>query len=458
MYIIQNAFKNVLRNKGRNILLAAIIFTIIATTIVTLMISNTSDRIINEYRNLFGTEVTISRNLERFIELRQREEVTRDGDYNIITPAQHMAFADSNYLQQTVFVNSALVNSDTLIAVGQSGGAMAGGGFASAPTMLLQGDNWDDFTNGYRIIIDGEMPKQINECIISTELAELNGLSVGDTIRLYGMVLFEDAGSINPKVYDLVITGIYFSQDDVNRGSASWGPLSNRQNEILTIFETIDYNSAGVSLIARYFLKNPAYLEAFEQEVRAKGLHDMFDVSTDVETYNAIVGPIEGMREITRTFMIIVLILGAIILTLLSSIAIRERKYEIGVLRAMGMKKVKVALGLWYEMVFITIFCLIIGIGAGSLIAQPVSNSLLSRQIENAQRIQEMGGGFFSVQIGETSRTIDDSPIDEINVLLGIDTMLQITFISLILASVAGLAAISRITKYEPIKILMERN
>jgi DNA-binding response OmpR family regulator len=53
---------------------------------------------------------------------------------------------------------------------------------------------------------------------------------------------------------------------------------------------------------------------------------------------------------------------------------------------------------------------------------------------------------------------INDEPIDEVNILLGGDTILELIVISLLLASVAGFTAISRITKYEPIKILMERN
>jgi putative ABC transport system permease protein len=110
-------------------------------------------------------------------------------------------------------------------------------------------------------------------------------------------------------------------------------------------------------------------------------------------------------------------------------------------------------------MVIITALCLIIGIGAGSFAAQPISDSLLSRQIEAAQRIQERSGDdFFTMQIGDHSKTIDDTPIDKVNVALGVDTMLQIMLISLLLASAAGLAAISRITKYEPIILLTERS
>ena len=103
-------------------------------------------------------------------------------------------------------------------------------------------------------------------------------------------------------------------------------------------------------------------------------------------------------------------------------------------------------------------FCLIIGIGAGSLIAQPVSDTLLSQQIENAQKIKDMGGGFFSKEIGGATKAVNDDPIAEVNVSLGGDTIIELIVISLLLASVAGLTAISKITKYEPIKILMERN
>jgi len=457
IYILQNALKNIARNKGRNILLAAIIFAIIATTVVTLMITNTSDRIIDEYKSQFGLEVTISRNLERFIEMHHSGEVGLGED---VTTAQYIAFADSDLLQYSDFTSIAYIDSGVLIPVGQTANAIMGGGYVTSPTMMLQGNNWDDFTNGFRTVTSGVMPEQKNECIISAEFAELNDLSVGDTIQVYGMVLSEDDGRVAPTIYNLAVTGIYYSSDEVTSGTIGWGgPLTNRLNEILTVSETIDITTAGISLTARYYLKHPSYLEAFDEECRAKGLHPMFDVSIDEDTYNAIVGPVEGMRGITTTFMIIVLILGAVILILLSSIAIRERKYEIGVLRAMGMKKAKVAFGLWLEMVFITLFCLVLGIGAGSLAAQPVSDTLLTQQVENAQKLKELGGGgYFSMNIGDNSRAVDDDPIDEVNVTLGMDTILQLMIISILLASVAGLAAISRITKYEPIKILMERN
>ena len=448
MYIIQNAMKNVVRNKGRNILLGSIIFAIVATTVVALMITNTSDRIIDEYRGQFGIEVTIERNTQTFVDMRQRGEASLG---ITITNEQYIAFADSDLLQRSVIMNSAMVYSETVTAIGQTEELRAGHGFAIAPTMQLHGNNWEDFANGHRVLVVGEMPSRINEVIISEELAELNGISVGDTIRLYGTVMEQAAAlGFTPPTYDLIVTGIYFCAAE---GVGAWGSTTMiRQNEVLTVAETMP----GAAVTARYYLNHPSDLAAFEQELRSKGLHAIFDVNTDEHLYNAIVGPVEGMRGIVMTFMIVVLILGAIILILLSSIVIRERKYEIGVLRAMGMKKVKVALGLWFEMIIITAFCLIIGIFAGSLAVQPISNRLLVQQAENAQNIQE--SLFVGRDLGSLSRVVNDDPITEINILLGINTILQLMLISLLLASVAAFAAISRITKYEPIKILMERN
>lgn len=212
------------------------------------------------------------------------------------------------------------------------------------------------------------------------------------------------------------------------------------------------------SVSAKYFLKDPSMLKDFEAELRAQGLDEYYLVSTDEAGYEKVVGPVEGLKKTSLTFMIIVLIFGAVILVLLSSIAIRERKYEIGVLRAMGMKKRKVALGLWSEMLLITACCLIIGFAAGSVSAQPVSDMLLSEQIESAKAAQQHNNGFQGVKLVGGPQAKELVPLEEVDVSVGTDTIIEIAVISLLLASIASIAAITKVTKYEPIKILMERN
>ena len=76
----------------------------------------------------------------------------------------------------------------------------------------------------------------------------------------------------------------------------------------------------------------------------------------------------------------------------------------------------------------------VIGMGAGTALSQPVSDMLLAGQMQSS------------------------GAVDSIKVAVDGIIALEIFGISILLASVAGAISISRITKYEPIKILMERN
>jgi len=183
----------------------------------------------------------------------------------------------------------------------------------------------------------------------------------------------------------------------------------------------------GTGVVATFHLISPDLLPAFEAEMREKGLPDDWIVYRDELAYRRMLAPIESLQDVATTFLVIVLIFGAAIMILLSVIAIRERKYEIGVLRAMGMKKKKIALCLWVETVAVTCLCSIIGMIAGMALAQPVSNMLWA---------------------GEGT----------IRIAFGAITVLQILGIAVVLASLAGAVSVSRITKYEPIKILMNRD
>ena len=124
----------------------------------------------------------------------------------------------------------------------------------------------------------------------------------------------------------------------------------------------------------------------------------------------------------------------------------------------MGMKKSRVALGLWFEMIAITCVCLCLGLLVGSLLAQPISDMLLAGQIEAAKAMGGLPGGVIASADSSSLLAGSLTALEELDVSLRVNTILEIIAIALGLASVAGLAAISKITKYEPIKILMERN
>lgn len=467
MYILKNAMKNIWRNKSRNILLGTIILGIIVSTVVAFSINTTADGIIKDYKNRFGSEVTLAPDMEKLM-----NQVKNTGNkLEDVKSEQYFDFAQSEYLKESIFTSEIGALSKKLKTIDENVDDNNGGVMISStigadgkpvqmtpPKMKVLGnssiESLEEFKTGKRKIIDGEIYKEKDECIVSKEVAELNNIKVGDFIEL------NKATDENGEPYKLKVSGVYFDTTEEYGGMPFKSPYMNRRNEILTNFETMKGISGDEQLYiqAKYYLKNPDMIKDFEKEIRAKGLPEVYNVSTDEVSYNKIVGPVEGLGSITLMFVFVVLGLGSVILILLNTLSIRERKYEIGVLRAIGMKKGKVAVGLIYESLIITVICLVIGIGAGSVLSQPVSNSLLQKQIEaqkNSNDATGQGGMIFSVAAPMGSAS--EETISEIDVTLNVKAILEVTGVALLIVLVSSVVGVSYITKYEPRKILTER-
>ena len=110
----------------------------------------------------------------------------------------------------------------------------------------------------------------------------------------------------------------------------------------------------------------------------------------------------------------------------------------------------------------ITALCLVIGLGAGSTIAQPMADRLLAGEVQaQAEAVADSGDGGRVLMAGGQVQTDDPAagyrPISDIEVAIGTDVILQIIFVALALAAVSSVIGIIRITQYEPLKILRER-
>jgi len=457
MYLISNAIKNLARNKGRNILLAAVTLAIIIGAVVTLTIHSAASRVIDNIRLDIGSRVTIEQDVLGMFRSGGQEALMEDAEY--IPIHDWLRFADSAYLSNTVF-NAEVFNLEselTPVQVTSPGTNIK----QDVPFRLLGSSEPDETLSD--IIIEGRMFEGINEVVIDDELARLNNIELGDTIELNALLsMWGDMAGIElaDKSFELTVVGIY-SADLYER------PLV-RFTDIFTSFETIAAagweSNLGLNMLAEYFLRNPDYLESFENEVRAKGLPDTYIVSINQTVYDRVTGPMLSMQSAVMTFSIVILILGAIVLALISFLVVRERKYEVGVLRAMGMEKGKVAFGILTEAVLITMLCLVIGLGVGNAVAQPIADGLLESRVTAAEaRSEELGhdrGGAVVVWGGQmqTQHSIGYRPESEIAVGLRADVIIQMIIITLGLAALSGMIGVVVITRYEPLKILRERS
>lgn len=234
----------------------------------------------------------------------------------------------------------------------------------------------------------------------------------------------------------------------------------NAQNQIYTnitaINNILEDDDSSNSLNATIYLKNQDDLEAYTEEVKEKGLSDYYTLSDNSDEITNTLTPIKNISNFSMTFLIIILIVGAIILAVINMLNIRDRKYEIGVLRAIGMSKVKLILSLLTELFIVTVIAFIIGIIGGKLLSQPVTNKMLENEIASQQTQTENtrtnfgGRGFERPNEQRATQNYEDS----LKVTLDASTVILLFSFGLILVIVSGSVSAIFITKYNPNQIL----
>lgn len=157
---------------------------------------------------------------------------------------------------------------------------------------------------------------------------------------------------------------------------------------------------------------------------------------------------------------------------------VRERKYEVGVLTAMGMKKWKVAAQFMCEILVVTMISVIIGAGIGAVSSVPVTNALLAGQVESQSLQQtQMENNFGrpgNTVPGSSSGVPDDigagknqfknmlgsaeNYITEVNSAMNLTVVLQMLGVGLLLTLVASMVSVLFIMRYDPLKILANRD
>ena len=122
-----------------------------------------------------------------------------------------------------------------------------------------------------------------------------------------------------------------------------------------------------------YVFSSKSDYEAFCEDAINAGLDDDYAVSSaDVENYESSLVPLNNLSKFALTLLIVVLAVGGVVLVVITLLNVRERKYEIGVLAAIGVNKVKVATQFTLELLIVTMIGLALG-GGFSAGVQPVA-------------------------------------------------------------------------------------
>lgn len=530
MYIIKHAIRSISRSKGRSFLIGTIIFVISASSCIALSIRAAAHTA--EETALDGLTITaqISANRQKMMESADNQENRKEalGTIKELTLEELELYAEAESVKSFYYTASASINGSSLEPIDSTGvsdqgsdtssdtskssdspdgqqnmpeeaGARPGGGkMGTQGDFTITGYSSDEamtsFLNGTESIKSGTMFAESTDdasCVISEELATYNDLSVGDTITLANPNNEEET-------YTLTISGIYTSINNGNSFSNMMGGFStaaDTANQIYVSYQTLEtlsnsWTSLQTMLNGTYTFTDSEDYEDFQDEAYELGLSEDYTISsTDLDSYEQSIEPLQNLSKYAGYFLIVILLIGGIILIVLNIFNIRERKYEIGVLSAIGMKKHKISLQFLTELLCITFCSLIIGAGVGAVSSVPLTNVLLSQQVENSAAASQEQTAHFGREPGsdshisdptdtfsESSEIPEDIPdqqssnldgqiingmtsyIDSVSSATNFIVIIELVGIGLLLTAISGLTAIVFIMRYDPLRILSSRD
>ena len=538
MYILKNAFRCVSRSKGRNVLIGIIALVIAIAACIGLSIRQAADSA--RETALVGMSVTATIGINRGNMMSGMmggmpgggggfpEDFEFDKDafagmmdsVTALTLTDYQKYATASTVKDFYYTVSASFNGgDGLEAVttdssSSSGGSfdfdfgnMFGGGRGASGDFTVIGYSGDiamtDFINGTSKILESDDMDggvMFDEgttdavCVISEELALYNGIAVGDKITLTNPRL-------DTEYYLITVCGIYETtsasssyaspgQDPANRIYMSSAALDLILESSDLTSVTITDNDSGRSqdsaitgsLEATYTFASTDDYYVFEEEVYDLGLDENYAVtSPDLTEFEQRMTPLNTLSKMAGWFLLVILLIGGVILVVLNIFSVRERKYEVGVLTAMGMKKWKVATQFVCEILIVTMIAVILGAGIGAVSALPVTNALLEEQATSQTSMGDKingnfgrpgsmggsfgggagmappsGGGFDFGNIFGGGAAADY--ITEVNSAMNLGVVLEMIGVGLLLTLIASAASVLFIMRYDPLRILQNRD
>lgn len=269
------------------------------------------------------------------------------------------------------------------------GGMMASGDFTI--TGVNSTDYVADFTSGTSEIKKGvgiTSDTADNSAVISSDLADENDLSVGDTFTVSTTV--DDTETS----YTLTVVGIYDNSSTATTAQMM-SNASNPQNNIYTNLTTANTMKGETDTLdsAVYTLSNPKNMDAFVKEIKSDIDTDSYSVTSSDEIYEQMLSPLNNISSIAQNIVILVAVAGAVILTLIVILSIRERRYEIGVLMSLGENRLKIIGQFFTELLMVTVVSLVIASFAGNFVGNALGNQLLSSSTSTEQTTQNAGPG-----------------------------------------------------------------
>ncbi|MEA3318399.1 MAG: ABC transporter permease [Bacillota bacterium] len=470
MNFIKRAYWSVTARKGKSLILLVVLAVISVFVLTGLTIQTAAEESSNLARKELGGDVTLTVDRQSLVvnggEERRRQAMFQPIPIDI---EDAESLIESEYVEGYNFYSttSALAadfmaigaeeEEESTIEEGQAQGStmpgrMGGGMNADLDVQgVLYSDAATSFMDGQSEIVEGEhltaddAGKMV--AMVEENLASENGWSIGDEISI--------TSEETEETVTLEIRGIYSTSAEIPPQAERILSM-NPYNSIYVPIEVANQlkGEEGVINQAIYYMNDPLNIEAFIAEAKDAGTidFDTFILNANDQLYQQMMGPIENVSSFSNKIVLLVTIAGSIILGLIVMMTIRERKYEMGVLLAIGEKRKKLVGQFLVEILMVAVLAMGLSLMTGNYVADAVGNQLLEQELTASEESNEprsftnrrgmmgaMGpGGMIQTQEVQTIEELSIGVTDE-NIIMMVGIGLLVMLVSTIVPALSVL-------------------
>lgn len=230
----------------------------------------------------------------------------------------------------------------------------------SNPTAIVAADK---LTSGS--MIDGSSSS--NVALVGSALATKNNLSAGSTFTAYGQTI--------------TVKGIFtvdntFQNNGIIMPIATLQTLTNQPGDVTNVTAVADSTDNVAGVVSS--LKN--------------SLGSAADITSEQDQATNLLQPLESIVSLATAGVIGASIAAAVIILLSMIMIVRERRREIGVIKAIGGTNAKVIVQFVTEALTLTIIGSVLGLGLGVLTSGPLTQSLVSGSNSTPNTVTMTGG------------------------------------------------------------------
>lgn len=270
--------------------------------------------------------------------------------------------------------------------------------------------------------IESHFTDSIPVALVSTEFAIENDLVVGSLIQLESLFVaypsdvaqehYESENITDSLVQEFEVIGIFESRVDTDELGID---LTNRIYMPYTVLESmvnfqreaiITYFDFNPNEVASFFvvenfieLANPRYLSVFREEV-LEILPNFLAVRDLSDSFEVVVIAMENIRSASVMILFLVTVAGILILSLVISLFLRNRRHEIGIYLALGERKRNIFSQLFLEISLLTGVAVILSIVGGFLVSNQISHWLLVNEINTVEVREQSNRMFDGILLG----------------------------------------------------------